>query len=487
MIQIAELLKKYNLPANSLETTNLRAEDLVDIHKDQVSRTPDLERVGDFVTGQLRRVSQVHSLRYRVKDPEHLVAKIIRKRIEQSDRNINIGNYTDEITDLIGVRVLHLFKEDWESIHDYISSTWGFKEPPTANVRAGDSEKWDRAFKAKGCTIKVHKSGYRSVHYLITSQPTKLIYTTEVQVRTIFEEGWSEVDHDIRYPNDQDNPILAPLLFILNRLAGSADEIASYIQELKTLTDTRENTHQQVLSERDQKVADLQAKIERLEIDADAKRELKEGLDTINTYEIVPAAQPASSEVRRYLSPTPSYLSYFEPLPKCLRRDPLTEMVAKFGSASVSADLVAKLGHTDLLTDSLAKHGNLFGDPLGKYRSLFADPLIRNSALYSDPRITGHTSRGVVAGPEAKTQVSSSGVQSGITQSPKINTDETEVGAPPSAEIGERLLSVVDVSGDSHSEPTRTTKTTQTISHIAESLDNAGTTVVPAAEDNENE
>jgi len=36
------------------------------------------------------------------------------------------------------------------------------------------------------------------VHYLLVMQPTKQRYLCELQVRTIFEEGWSEVDHRIR-------------------------------------------------------------------------------------------------------------------------------------------------------------------------------------------------------------------------------------------------------------------------------------------------
>ena len=48
------------------------------------------------------------------------------------------------------------------------------------------------------------------------------------------EDGWSEIDHRIRYPYDVDNPILSQYLFIFNRLAGSADEMASFVRLLKS-------------------------------------------------------------------------------------------------------------------------------------------------------------------------------------------------------------------------------------------------------------
>jgi putative GTP pyrophosphokinase len=75
-------------------------------------------------------------------------------------------------------------------------------------------------YKSKGCVIKNQKYGYRSIHYIIESSPIKTKFTSEIQVRTIFEEGWSEIDHNIRYPYDLENPILKGYLILFNRLAG---------------------------------------------------------------------------------------------------------------------------------------------------------------------------------------------------------------------------------------------------------------------------
>ena len=56
---------------------------------------------------------------------------------------------------------------------------------------------------------------------------------TEMQVRTVFEEAWSEIDHIIRYPYDVNNPILNEYLSIFNRIVGSADEMGTFIKNLK--------------------------------------------------------------------------------------------------------------------------------------------------------------------------------------------------------------------------------------------------------------
>ncbi|MDQ3817227.1 MAG: RelA/SpoT domain-containing protein [Acidobacteriota bacterium] len=141
-------------------------------------------------------------------------------------------NYEDRITDVIGVRVLHLFKEEWAGIHDYITEIWELKEMPIAYVRKGDRDELINLFKDKGCLVKNHQYGYRSVHYLVKSQPSKELHVTEVQVRTIFEEGWSEIDHRVRYPYHRDDPALLAQSRILNGLAGSADDMGTELRKL---------------------------------------------------------------------------------------------------------------------------------------------------------------------------------------------------------------------------------------------------------------
>lgn len=128
---------------------------------------------------------------------------------------------------------MHLFKEQWAPIHDFVTRTWDLKETPIAYVRAGDPEAILAEFERSGCSVENHAFGYRSVHYLLTSQPAKAKYTTELQVRTLFEEAWSEIDHQIRYPNLSDDPRLAEFLTIFNRLAGSADEMGTFIKVLR--------------------------------------------------------------------------------------------------------------------------------------------------------------------------------------------------------------------------------------------------------------
>ncbi|WP_243154840.1 hypothetical protein [Clostridium thermarum] len=51
-------------------------------------------------------------------------------------------------------------------------------------------------------------------------------------MRTIFEEAWRELDHDVRYPYDMDNELLRSYLIMFNRSAGTTDEMGSFINHL---------------------------------------------------------------------------------------------------------------------------------------------------------------------------------------------------------------------------------------------------------------
>ena len=55
----------------------------------------------------------------------------------------------------------------------------------------------------------------------------------EIQGRTLFEEGWGEVDHDIVYKDAEDDEMLRDYSKLLNRLSGLADEMSSYFRRMK--------------------------------------------------------------------------------------------------------------------------------------------------------------------------------------------------------------------------------------------------------------
>ncbi len=150
----AALLAAYNLPPDAIEKCGLSWELLDTIAARYGEQRKELQPPAGSLAERLRQVEEVHSVRVRIKAPEHLVAKIIRKALERPHIGITAENSASRITDLLGLRVLHLFKEDWRPIHEFLVSAWDWAEPPTANVRKGDGERVIQVF----CGTRVRDS-----------------------------------------------------------------------------------------------------------------------------------------------------------------------------------------------------------------------------------------------------------------------------------------------------------------------------------------
>ena len=263
------------LSPEKVEQAGTNWDELTAIQKDFEKKTPSYEQAAQAITNILLKAPGVHSVRYRVKNPMHLLKKIIRKRNADKERVIDLDNYEQELTDLGGVRVLHLFKSDWRRIHKFITETWTLNEKPTAYYREGDSAEVLAMFTKQDCEVKRHPAGYRSVHYIVETSPTRAKRFVEIQVRTIFEEGWSEVDHQLRYPSLSDNPFTNNILSLLNRLAGSADEMSSLVQELHHhLLDSKHDV-ERLKQEHEDQIKKLQSIIDNSKMSAQDKSTLK--------------------------------------------------------------------------------------------------------------------------------------------------------------------------------------------------------------------
>lgn len=77
-----EFLKKYFIDEKEFENAKIDWSEIVAIYNDYLPRINDYERVAVFISESLRGAENVHSVKYRVKNPEHLIEKIIRKKSE---------------------------------------------------------------------------------------------------------------------------------------------------------------------------------------------------------------------------------------------------------------------------------------------------------------------------------------------------------------------------------------------------------------------
>lgn len=233
-MSLEEFLERNRISKNDWKNANITFDELKKIDFDYRQQMSHLNESAEFLAKMLQKCKQVHSVRWRVKDPEHVLEKIVRKKSKGSEKykNVSVDNYSELITDLVGIRVLHLFKHEWLDIHEYIKTCWIPVEDVIAYIREGDEGVVVDSYNENNCKVEVHPAGYRSIHYIISTQPTLRKIFSEIQVRTIFEEGWSEIDHKVRYPNFMDNKLVSYFLTIFNRMSGSADEMGTFVNDL---------------------------------------------------------------------------------------------------------------------------------------------------------------------------------------------------------------------------------------------------------------
>lgn len=170
----------------------------------------------------------IHSLKYRTKDPEHLRDKL--KRKQEIGKTIDINNIFDKITDLAGIRVLHLYQDQYIEIHKAIkekidSGDWILKEDPKAYTWDPESQVF---YEKLGLATELRDTYYTSIHYVVKPNMKNTV-CCEIQVRTLFEEIWGEIDHTINYPHPTNSIPCKEQLRVLSKLVSTGTRLADSI------------------------------------------------------------------------------------------------------------------------------------------------------------------------------------------------------------------------------------------------------------------
>lgn len=181
----------------------------------------------------------VHSVKSRMKDPEHLKDKIQRKL--KSEKIIDENNLFTVVNDLIGVRVLYLYQDQFQLIHNELlkkvdeTKDWMFVEAPKAYTWDPETREY---FEKLNIHTEVRDIYYTSVHYVIKPNNELSNITCEIQVRTLFEEIWGEIDHTINYPHQTEIIACKEQLRVLAKLVSTGTRLADSI--FRTYNDVSE-------------------------------------------------------------------------------------------------------------------------------------------------------------------------------------------------------------------------------------------------------
>lgn len=181
----------------------------------------------------------VHSVKSRMKDPEHLKDKIQRKL--KSGKIIDENNLFTVVNDLIGVRVLYLYQDQFQLIHNELlkkvdeTKDWMFVEAPKAYTWDPETREY---FEKLNIHTEVRDTYYTSVHYVIKPNNELSNITCEIQVRTLFEEIWGEIDHTINYSHQTEIIACKEQLRVLAKLVSTGTRLADSI--FRTYNDVSE-------------------------------------------------------------------------------------------------------------------------------------------------------------------------------------------------------------------------------------------------------
>ena len=180
-------------------------------------------------------VSQyIHTIKSRLKDPSHLEDKL-RRKYEEKKLIVTPDTLFNTITDLGGVRVLHLYPKQFDMIHKAFmheigSGQWKLFEDPIAYTWDPESKSH---FEELGLRTELRDTYYTSIHYVIRPNNTSYFPCCEIQVRTLFEEIWGEIDHSMNYPYPIDDIACKEQLRVLAKLVSTGTRLADSIYNCK--------------------------------------------------------------------------------------------------------------------------------------------------------------------------------------------------------------------------------------------------------------
>lgn len=140
----------------------------------------------------------------RVKDKMSLSKKIDAKK----DKYKHLG----DLTDIAGVRIITFYSDDVDKVAGLVEKEFEVD--------------WDNSIDRRK-SLEPDRFGYCSVHYVVCMSPERLKLREyrqykdlkcEVQIRTVLQHAWAEIEHDLGYKSE--NAIPKDIRRSFSRLAG---------------------------------------------------------------------------------------------------------------------------------------------------------------------------------------------------------------------------------------------------------------------------
>lgn len=132
-----------------------------------------------------------HQITCRVKDSDKLKRKIERKGDKYTCLN--------DITDIVGLRIIAYFEDDVDIIAEIVRKEFKIDEPSSVDKRKLETDRF----------------GYQSLHYVVSLNSDRAKITenkkysdlkAEIQIRSVLQHAWAEIEHDLGYKSEIEIP-----------------------------------------------------------------------------------------------------------------------------------------------------------------------------------------------------------------------------------------------------------------------------------------
>lgn len=144
-----------------------------------------MKEITASISSKLSDVGIMFRLFSRAKSQDSLKKKL--------DSDSEYGN-GKKLQDLIGVRVVLYFNDDIDTVREIISSSFDERSKDVSIDENRNDE-----FKATRYNIVYSLNQNYTDSLNLKDESARIDNTFELQIRTIFSEGWHEVEHDLRY------------------------------------------------------------------------------------------------------------------------------------------------------------------------------------------------------------------------------------------------------------------------------------------------
>lgn len=161
---------------------------LVSDYESRLTRFEELRRAArDHVQLLLMQEGlKIHHITSRVKKPSSLADKLRRKPGRHQ--------HLEDVTDLVGVRIITYFESDVNVVSRLVEAAYDVD--------------WNNSVD-KSKMRDPDRFGYMGVHYVVRPQPDMPEYRNvtlngmpvEIQIRSILQHAWAEIEHDLGYKN----------------------------------------------------------------------------------------------------------------------------------------------------------------------------------------------------------------------------------------------------------------------------------------------